>query len=317
MQCLIHHFSSLTKGAITAISVTMSLLALSMAVWVFVICRRHREKRKLERDSTTAAMAAAGIIRAPTLYDADDDDIPSMIRQPQALFEDGTPVTSAVDQDFGRPFNPYLYYPEPLILGSGGVDSPVPSPSQMRRSPSVPSPISRVCRERIHTSLSQGHESYEGHEPLWMSGSSRFHSSNAHPLLTGSFQRRDLPKQTSSEDSYAPPMPPPHILTSFMPQYTSVQWGSQIQHDSPISDYTPHGDEEAQALSPLDLHLVERLREGDESRGSVGLRDNEDYSPRPKLEVCPQIYIFFFPSFFFGWGLSLLKTTPDPKQGWQ
>ena len=245
----------------------------------------------MERDSTTAAMAAAGIIRVPPLNDEDDEEVPSMSRRPHSLFEDGTPVTSVVNRDFRGPFSPYLNYSEPLVLGSREGSSPAPNASRMTPSPFVPPPAGCICRERIHTPSSQGHESYNGHELMLTSESSRSYSPSVYPLLSGSFKRRDLSKQTSSEESYAPPVPPPHILTSFAPPgYTSVQQDLPEQ-DSPILDYIHHDDEEV--LSPLDACLEERLREGDGSKGSVGLHDNEDYSARMRLEVRTPNLIFW------------------------
>ena len=266
-------------------------------------------------------MISAGIFRAPLLAEDDDDEVPSISQRPQSTFEDGTLVTSGVHPTLRGPFNPYRNYAEPPPgLGSANRQSPAPNSSQMVQSPPViPPPASRVYRERTHTppSSSQGHESqsHNSHEPLAQSSGStlRLYIPSLYPLLGGSFPWRDMSTlQTSSEESYTPPVPPPHILTSFgppQPEYTSVQMGSS-KRNSYISDYTQHGDEEGHALSPLlDSRLEERLREGDGSQGSVGLHDSEDYSARPRLEVRAR-------NFFFCEGRSKYNIL-DPKQDWQ
>jgi hypothetical protein len=221
-----------------------------------------------------AAMAAADITRVAPLEDEDDDEVPAPSQRRQSFFEDGTLVTSVVDQDLRGPFNPYLVYSD---LVPGGGESPPLHRSELVGSPSVPPPAGYM---NGNTPSSHGHGSYSGHEPLLTSESSRAHLLSGNSLSNGTLQRLDMLKPNASEENGAPPRQPPRILTTYAPsQYLSVQ------QDSPESDYERHDDDEANGLSPLDPHLGERLREGDGSKGSVGLHDNEDYSARLKLEV--------------------------------
>ncbi|KAF8584998.1 hypothetical protein K439DRAFT_1099610 [Ramaria rubella] len=248
----------------------------------------------MERDAATAAMAAAGITRAPPLDDeVPVGEFPPMVQRPPTFFEDGTPVTGTIDQDLernGGQFNPYLTYPLPPSRGNEvhALDG-----SELARSPSsVPShtfsSAGYVYSElptgtsNGNISSSHGHESHNGHEPLLATGTARSHSPSAYPLLTGSFQRRNTSQHASSEESYAPPVPPPHIFTS----YASPRYASASQ-DSPKSEYSHPDDyeQDLEGLSPLDPQLGQRLRGGGSSAASVGLNDNEDYSARPRLEV--------------------------------
>jgi len=187
----------------------------------------------------------------------------------------------------GRPLGPYI---GPSVTtaqrdgsqteGSDPPHSPSSGPSQTFSSTAGYTngepPVSFANR-----SSSNGHTSHSGHEPLMQPRSSRSYSPPAYSLLTGTFQRRETPRRTSLEGNYAPPVPPLHILTSFAPP--------QQLHNraaTPDSEYSqPDGLESEEAHSPLDPQLGLRLRGNDNSLASVGLRDHEDYSARPRLEV--------------------------------
>jgi hypothetical protein len=267
------------KGAVATVSLIVGLLVPSMAVWAFILYRRRTRKRIAERN-TTAAVTAAGI-RAP-LDDGDDGEGQLMNQRQQSVFEDGIPVGSALDNDLGGPFNPYLIDLEPML--GGRSHSLIRNDSTFVGLPSVPPPARRmynVCSVNYtHTSSSHGHESHGDHSPT--SGNSGIYSPSTYPLLSGTTHGRDLSKPISSKGKYAPPVPPPHILTSFAPPQCPSSKGG-----SPASDCTRR-DQEQGAFSPIDSRFQARPR-GDDSRESVGLHDNEDYSARQMLEVRDQL----------------------------
>lgn len=122
--------------AIAAASVIGGLAVLSVAAWGLFAYRRKRQRAHIERDSTTAAMVAAGVLPPPFVNSP--NLTPRVERASQHYFEDGTPITSVLEH-----FNPYAAYPAvgPRTSSNGTTTPSANDISAAKRSPSERSAV--------------------------------------------------------------------------------------------------------------------------------------------------------------------------------
>lgn len=239
-------------GAVVGVFVVVGLATASIMMWILFAIRRRRRMRRIEQDAVEAAVAAAGLNRAP--LDDDDDSPTSPNTRHQFLSGVGQRSSLSGLQDSGSlPTSARLSQ----VLGPTAKDSTNSHPVGYRVSSytegyvptrtTSPSPRADRCTDDLRSSRDQ--KSSYGHTPTYSAGSFE-------PLLANYVQ--NTPDQDTSALSMQPPRnhSPQHLDSSLVPSgYSSdgnhVDGSRTSSKRQNSSDSSVHRDEEDYRRSVL------------------------------------------------------------------